>query len=179
MKMEMGKEKDLTETYKQLKKLIATALGEEELENILNSDVKFVADQLWNTCIKTSVAPIDHHDVRAFLTGFYKLEEIRYNKAIFASIGRGETLDEAMNTVYKNPFINDLSITKLPDFPCRIMFIITLKNADMEPTGDELTQAIEKVKNTKTDFLWQMLVDSKMQENVRVSFLILRGNVTY
>lgn len=44
MELEFNVEKDLTETYKQLKKMIATALGEDEFENIANPEARIVAD---------------------------------------------------------------------------------------------------------------------------------------
>ena len=80
-----------------------------------------------------------------------------------------------MQDIYTKPFINELSFTNTPDFLCRIMIIVTLKNEDLEPTGAELTHAIAKVTNAGTDFLWQILVDSQMQENVRVSLVVKKN----
>ena len=81
----------------------------------------------------------------------------------------------AMQDVYTKPFINELSITNVSEIPCRIIVIITLQNEDLEPTGAELTHAIAKVTNAGTDFLWQILVDSQMQENVRVSLVVKKN----
>ncbi len=44
MDLEFNMQKDLTETYKQLKKMIATALGGDEFENIANPEARIVAD---------------------------------------------------------------------------------------------------------------------------------------
>ncbi len=156
---------------KQLKKLIATSLGENDFETISCSETRFVANQLWNMCVKTSISPVDYVDVRNFLVG----NHATCDKAVFASVGRGETLEMAMQDVYTKPFINELSITNISEIPCRIMVIITLQNEDLEPTGDEFSQAFEKVKNDETEFLWQMLVDSEMQENVRVSLIVKKN----
>ena len=165
---------DLTGMDKQLKKLIATSLGENDFETISCSETRFVANQIWNACVKTSVEPIDFYDVRNFLIG----NQNTCDKAVFASVGRGETLGMAMQDIYTKPFINELSFTNTPDFLCRIMVIITLQNEDLEPTGDEFSQAFEKVKNDETEFLWQMLVDSEMQENVRVSLIVKKNRFT-
>ena len=162
---------DLTGMDKQLKKLIATSLGENDFETISNPETRFVANQIWDACVKTSVAPIDFYDVRNFLIG----NQTTCNKAVFASVGRGETLEMAMQDVYTKPFINELSITNVSEIPCRIIVIITLQNEDLEPTGAELTHAIAKVTNAGTDFLWQILVDSQMQENVRVSLVVKKN----
>lgn len=81
----------------------------------------------------------------------------------------------AMQDVYTKPFINELSFTNTPDLLYRIMIIVTLKNEDLEPTGAELTHAIAKITNAGTDFLWQILVDSQMQENVRGSLIAMRS----
>lgn len=165
---------DLTGMDKQLKKLIATSLGENDFETISCSETRFVANQIWNACVKTSVAPIDFYDVRNFLIG----NQNTCDKAVFASVGRGETLEMAMQDVYTKPFINELSFTNTPDLLYRIMVIVTLKNEDLEPTGAELTHAIAKVTNAGTDFLWQILVDSQMQENVRVSLIVKKNRFT-
>ena len=171
MRPNCNSKEELTGMDKQLKKLIATALGENDFETILNPEAKFVANQLWNMCVKTSLMPVDYVDVRNFLIG----NQTTCDKAVFASVGRGETLEMAMQDFYTKPFINELSITNVSEFSCRIMVIITLQNEDLEPTGDEFTQAFEKVRNGKTEFLWQMLVDSEMQENVRVSLIAMRS----
>ena len=76
---------DLTGMDKQLKKLIATSLGENDFEPISCSETRFVANQIWNACVKTSVAPIDFYDVRNFLIG----NQNTCDKAVFASVGRG------------------------------------------------------------------------------------------
>ena len=162
--------KDLTGIDKQLKNLIATALGENDFETISNPDAKYAANQMWDTCVKTSIAPVDYVDVRNFLVG----NQTTCDKAVFASVGRGKTLEMAMQDMYTKPFINELSINSY-DLLCRIMVIITLKNEDLEPTGDEFTHAFEKVKNDETEFLWQILVDSEMRENVQVSFIVMRS----
>ena len=159
MEQKCNSKKDLTGMDKQLKKLIATSLGENDFESISNPDTRFVANQIWNACVKTSVAPIDFYDVRNFLIG----NQNTCDKAVFASVGRGETLEMAMQDVYTKPFINELSITNVSEIPCRIMVIITLQNEDLEPTGDEFSQAFEKVKNDETEFLWQMLVDGMFE----------------
>lgn len=67
MELEFNVEKDLTETYKQLKKMIATALGEDEFENIANPEARIVADGAWESCSKVSWVSIDYNDVRQFL----------------------------------------------------------------------------------------------------------------
>lgn len=162
---------DLTGIDKQLKKLIATALGENDFETFLNPEAKYVANQMWNMCVKTSISPVDYVDVRNFLIG----NQNTCDKAIFASVGRGETLGMAMQDVYTKPFINELSLANVSEIPCRIMVIITLQNEDLEPTGAELTHAIAKVTNAGTGFLWQILVDSQMQENVRVSLVAMKN----
>lgn len=54
MEIEFYEEKDLTETYKQLKKMITTALGEDEFENIANPEARIVADGAWGSCSKVS-----------------------------------------------------------------------------------------------------------------------------
>ena len=162
---------DLTGMDKQLKKLIATALGENDFETISNPEAKYVANQMWNTCVKTSIAPVDYVDVRNFLIG----NQTTCNKAVFASVGRGETLEVAMQDMYTKPFINELSITNVSEIQCRIMVIITLQNEDLEPTGNEFSQAFEKVKNDETEFLWQILVDSEIQENVQVSLIAMKN----
>lgn len=167
-------EMDLTGMDKQLKKLIATSLGENDFETISCSKTRFVANQIWDACVKTSVAPIDFYDVRNFLIG----NQNACDKAVFASVGRGETFEMAMQDVYTKPFINELSFTNTPDFLCRTMVIVTLKNEDLEPTGAELTHAIAKVTNAGKDFLWQILVDSQMQENVRVSLVVKKNRFT-
>lgn len=161
---------DLTGMDKQLKKLIATSLGENDFETFLNPEAKYVANQMWNMCVKTSISPVDYVDVRNFLVG----NQSTCNKAVFASVGRGETLEMAMQDMYTKPFINELSLANVSEIPCRIMVIITLQNEDLEPTGDEFSQAFEKVKNDETEFLWQMLADFEMQENVRVSFVAMK-----
>ena len=171
MEQKCNSKKDLTGMDKQLKKLIATSLGENDFETISCSETRFVANQIWNACVKTSVAPIDFYDVRNFLIG----NQNTCDKAVFVSVGRGETLGMAMRDIYTKPFINELSITNVSEIPCRIMVIITLKNEDLEPTGTELTHAIAKVTNAGTDFLWQILVDSQMQENVRVSLVVKKN----
>ena len=162
---------DLTGMDKQLKKLIATALGENDFETISNPEAKFVANQMWNMCVKTSISPIDYVDVKKFLVG----NQTTCNKAVFASVGRGETLEMAMQDVYTKPFINEFSVTNVSEIQCRIMVIITLQNEDLEPTGDEFSQAFEKVRNEGTEFLWQIFVDSEMQENVRVSLVAIKN----
>mgnify|MGYP003473885626 CR=1 FL=1 len=58
------------------------------------------------------------------------------------------------------------------------LYLRPLKNEDLEPTGAELTHAIAKVTNAGTDFLWQILVDSQMQENVRVSLVVKKNRFT-
>ncbi|MCR4799625.1 MAG: hypothetical protein K5860_03880 [Bacteroidales bacterium] len=166
--------KDLTGMDKQLKKRIATSLGENDFEAISCSETRFVANQIWDACVKTSVAPIDFYDVRNFLIG----NQNTCDKAVFASVGHGETLGMAMQDIYTKPFINELSFTNTPDLLYRIMVIVTLKNEDLEPTGAELTHAIAKVTNAGTDFLWQILVDSQMQENVRVSLIVKKNRFT-
>ena len=171
MESKCNSKEDLTRMDKQLKKLIATALGENDFETILNPEAKYVANQVWNTCVKTSISPIDYVDVRNFLVG----NQATCDKAVFASVGRGKTLEMAMQDMYTKPFINELSITNVSEIPCRIMVIITLQNEDLEPTGDEFSQAFEKVKYDETEFLWQMLVDSEMLENVRVSLVAMKN----
>ena len=171
MEPKCNSKKDLTGMDKQLKNLIATALDENDFETIANPDAKCVASQVWNTCVKTSIAPIDYVDVGNFLVG----NQSTCDKAVFASVGRGETLEVAMQDMYTKPFINELSITNVSEIPCRIMVIITLQNEDLEPTGDEFSQAFEKVRNDETEFLWQIFVDSEMQENVRVSLIAMRS----
>lgn len=171
MEQKCNSKKDLTGMDKQLKKLIATSLGENDFETISCSETRFVANQIWDACVKTSVAPIDFYDVRNFLIG----NQNTCDKAVFASVGRGKTLGIAMQDIYTKPFINELSITNVSEIPCRVIVIITLQNEDLEPTGDEFSQAFEKVKNDKTEFLWQMLVDSEMQENVRVSLVVKKN----
>lgn len=59
MGLEFHEEKDLTGTYKQLKKIIASALGEEEFETITNTDVKVVANSIWECCYKKSIVGIE------------------------------------------------------------------------------------------------------------------------
>ena len=171
MEQKCNCKEDLTGIDKQLKKLIATSLGENDFETISNPETRFVANQIWDACVKTSVAPIDFYDVRNFLIG----NQNTCDKVVFASVGRGETLGMAMQDVYTKPFINELSFTNTLDLLCRIMIIVTLKNEDLEPTGAELTHATAKVTNAGTDFLWQILVDSQMQENVRVSLIVKKN----
>ena len=170
MEPKCNSKEDLTGIDNQLKKLIATALGENDFETISNYEAKFVANQMWNTCVKTSIAPVDYVDVRNFLIG----NQTTCNKAVFASVGRGETLEVAMQDMYTKPFINELSISNVSEIPCHIMVVITLQNKDLEPTGDEFSQAFEKVRNEGTEFLWQIFVDSEMQENVRVSLVAMK-----
>ena len=162
-----------------IRKLIANALGENDYETISNPDAKFVAKQLWTTCVKPSAfVCCDYRDVHYFLVGNYDRNQIKCDKAVYASVGRGKSLEEAILKIYKNPFINEIPIRYNIKKMCCVMLIITLKSEDLSPAVGEISQAIEKVSNRETDCLWQLLVDSEIQENVRVSLIFMKNKLS-
>lgn len=180
MKMEMGKEKDLTETYKQLKKLIATALGEDNFENIMNPEARIVADGAWESCYKVSWVSIDYLDVKHFLVG-ENGDETTCDKAVFASVGYAKTLKEAYQNVFKHPFINDLQPQGKVDFstlqfPHRFMVLIAVNNEENEPTSEELEEIFSYLHTSQNDtsILWNYLLDESMPEPIRVCLVMMK-----
>lgn len=179
MELEFNVEKDLTETYKQLKKMIATVLGENEFETITNTEVKVVANGMWESCYKVSWVSIDYLDVKHFLAG-ENGDETTCEKAIFASSGYGKTLKEAYENALKHPFINDFQPQCKEDFstlqfPHRIMMLIAVNNTENEPTSGELDEVFSYLHNSQNDtyILWNYLLDESMPEPIRVCLVVM------
>lgn len=180
MELEFNVEKDLTETYKQLKKMIATVLGENEFETITNTEAKVVANGMWESCYKVSWVSIDYNDVRLFLVG-ENGDETTCKKAVFASVGSAKTLMGAFENATKNPFINDLQIQDKIDFgklqfPHRIMVLIAVNNMENEPTAGELEEIFSYLHNSQNDtyILWNYLLDESMPEAIRVCLVVVK-----
>ena len=181
MEIEFYEEKDLTETYKQLKKMIATVLGENEFETITNAEAKVVANGIWESCYKVSWVSIDYLDVKHFLVG-ENGDETTCEKAIFASTGYGKTLKEAYENALKHPFINDLQVqceenfSKL-QFPHRIMMLIAVNNEENEPTTGELEEVFSYLHKSQDDtyILWNYLLDESMTEPIRVCLVVVKN----
>ena len=177
--LDFNVEKDLTETYKQLKKMIATVLGENEFETITNNEAKVVANGIWESCYKVSWVSIDYLDVKHFLVG-ENGDETTCEKAIFASIGYGKTLKEAYENALKHPFINDLQVpgeigfSKL-QLPHRIMMLIAVNNEKNEPTTGELEEVFSYLHKSQNDtyILWNYLLDESMPEPIRVCLVVM------
>lgn len=181
MEIEFYEEKDLTETYKQLKKMIATVLGENEFETITNTEAKVVANGMWKSCYKVSWVSIDYLDVKHFLVG-ENGDETMCEKAIFASIGYGKTLKEAYKNALKRPFINDFQPQCKEDFstlqfPHRIMMLIAVNNTENEPTSGELDEVFSYLHKSQNDtyILWNYLLDESMTEAIRVCLVVVKN----
>lgn len=178
--LDFNVDKDWTETGKQLKKMIATVLGENEFETITNTEAKVVANGIWESCYKVSWVSIDYLDVKHFLVG-ENGDETTCEKAIFASSGCGKTLKEAYENALKHPFINDLQIQDKIDFgklqfPHRIMVLIAVKNMENEPTSGELEEIFSYLHNSQQDtyILWNYLLDESMPESIRVYLVVVK-----
>ena len=177
--LDFNVEKDWTETGKQLKKMIATVLGENEFETITNTEAKVVANGIWESCYKVSWVSIDYNDVRQFLVG-ENGNKTTCNKAVFASVGYAKTLKKAFENASKHPFINDLQPQCEVDFstllfPHRIMMLIAVNNAENEPTSRELDEVFSYLHNSQNDtyILWNYLLDESMPEPIRVCLVVM------
>ena len=170
----------MTETYKQLKKMIATALGEDEFENIANPEARIVADGAWESCSKVSWVSIDYNDVRQFLVD-ENGNKTTCDKAVFASVGYAKTLKKAFENASKHPFINDLQPQCEVDlstllFPHRIMMLIAVNNTGNEPTSGELDEVFSYLHKSQNDtyILWNYLLDESMPEPIWVCLVVMK-----